>query len=460
LKTVGLLTAMAMCGLMIPAAEGSIISVMSNILTDIGDKQSIEASLSTFSSHMVTIADILKKADERTLVLLDEPGTGTDPVEGAALAESIFEELKYRHSLVMATTHYQELKIYAENEDSVQNASCEFDNETFRPTYKLKIGSPGKSNAFDIASGLGFPEHIISHARLLISDDNSKFEDAVAKLENTQKELERKEKIIEEERAKIVKLREELENEKRILEEKRENELDKARGIASQIIEQTKAESNALIDELETLRKAKEKKDFSQQVSNAKSSSRSTLNRMYDNANPVSLKENDENYVLPRKLRQGDSVYVTDIGKSGIIAGKPDDSNQVWVQVGIMKTRVDISKIRLEEKKPTVSTAPKMRQRKTPTNNNNNNSKKAVRSGSMELDIRGYASDEGCYEMESFIDRAIMSGLHTVTIIHGKGTGVLRTAIRQRLRSMKSVKSFRPGVYGEGEDGVTVVELN
>lgn len=458
LKTAGLLTAMAMCGLMIPAAEGSCVPVMSQILTDIGDKQSIEASLSTFSSHMTNIISIIKKADDRTLVLLDEPGTGTDPVEGAALAQSVFEELRRQHSLVMATTHYQELKMYASLENDVENASCEFDPDTLKPTYRLRIGSPGKSNAFYIASNLGMPEDMIDYAKSLIDSENTRFEEIISKLEDTQTKLEKERETARIEREKAQQLRKELETEKKELEDNRQNELERARGAAQQIIERTKAQTNALIDELDTLRKEKEKKDFSKNVSDAKSKSKQVFNKLYSDANPVENSDDNSDYVLPRPLKQGDSVYITDIGKSGIVSGKPDNSGQIYVQIGIMRTKVDIKKLRLEEKKKVTING------KQPNNSKRKNTAGKVsgsvsRSASMELDIRGYASDEGTYEMEAFIDRAVMSGMHVVTIIHGKGTGVLRNAIRQKLRSIKSVKSFRPGVYGEGEDGVTVVEL-
>ena len=246
--------------------------------------------------------------------------------------------------------------------------------------------------------------------------------------------------------------------EKKELENNRQNELERARGAAQQIIERTKAQTNALIDELDTLRKEKEKKDFSKNVSDAKSKSKQVFNKLYNDANPVENSDDNSDYILPRPLKQGDSVYITDIGKSGIVSGKPDNSGQIYVQIGIMRTKVDIKKLRLEEKKKVTING------KQPNNSKRKNTTGKVsgsvsRSTSMELDIRGYASDEGTYEMEAFIDRAVMSGMHVVTIIHGKGTGVLRNAIRQKLRSIKSVKSFRPGVYGEGEDGVTVVEL-
>lgn len=458
LKTTGLLTAMAMCGLMIPAAENSCVPVVNNILTDIGDKQSIEANLSTFSSHMTNIISIIKKADDKTLVLLDEPGTGTDPVEGAALAQAVFERLRKNGSLVMATTHYQELKMYAALEENVENASCEFDPDTLKPTYKLRIGSPGKSNAFYIASNLGMPKDMTDYAKSLIDSENTRFEEIVSKLEDTQTMLEKEREIAEYERKKVQALREELEKEKRELEENRQSELERARGAAQQIIERTKAESNALIDELDSLRKEKDKKDFSKNVSDMKSKSRQTFNRLYDEANPVENNDmSNDDYVLPRALKQGDSVFITDIGKSGIVAGKVDNSGQVYVQIGIMRTKVSVKKLRLEEKKKiTVNGKAPERKRK---NNAGKVSGSVARSAAMELDIRGYASDEGTYEMEAFIDRAVMSGMHVVTIIHGKGTGVLRDAVRQKLRSIKSVKSFRPGVYGEGEDGVTIVEL-
>lgn len=461
LKTCGLLNLMAMCGLMIPAAEGSIVSVFDNILCDIGDEQSIEENLSTFSSHMKDIASILEKADSNTLCLLDEPGTGTDPSEGAALSESIFEELRKRGTLCMATTHYRELKIYASATNSVENASVEFDEKTLKPTYRLLIGMPGRSNAFEICSGLGIPKYIIDYAKTLITSENTRFEDAIENLSKTQKELDKNLAEISAEHAETKRILEESEKEKAELSENYKNELERARQKADSIIEKTKADSNALIEELEKIKKEKDKSDFGEKLSNARRQTGSTLRRMYDTANPVVSDDNGD-YKLPRPLKQGDRVFIVDMNREGIVAGTPD-KDYVFVQAGIMKTRIKLDRLRLIEKKksPKMGSMPKVkRQRAMGTRkNSDSNNTKTSRETSMEVDLRGMASDEGVYEMENYLDRAMRSGMHVVTVIHGKGTGVLRDACRRKLKSLPYVKSFRPGVYGEGEDGVTIVEL-
>ncbi len=450
LKTAGLLSAMVMCGMLIPVSDGSSVSVYKNILADIGDSQSIEQSLSTFSAHTNNVIEIIEKADESSLVLLDELGSGTDPVEGAALAVSVIERLKSQGAKLMVSTHYQELKLYAIEQQDVENASCEFDMETFRPTYRLVTGSPGKSNAFSISGALGMPKDVIDAAKALVSDENTRFEKVVEQLEAARTELEKQREQMESARREAQELRDKLREELDALEKDKQNQLEKTRIQAMSIIESVKAQSNSLLDELEALKKEKDKKDFGQKYSQAKSRSRSSLNKMYDKANPVS-ESADDGYVLPRKLKKGDSVYVKDMDKTGTVCSEPDSSGNVYVQIGIMKTKLSVSKLRLSEQKKAVSI-------KSPRTGRNVKSK-MERRGTMELDIRGKAADEGVYEMEAFIDSAVMSGLNMVTIIHGKGTGILREAVHRRLRSMKQVKSFRVGMYGEGENGVTIVEL-
>lgn len=452
LKTAGLLCAMTMCGLLIPAADGSRISVFSNILADIGDSQSIEQNLSTFSSHTNKVIEILKTADENSLVLLDELGSGTDPVEGAALAVSIIRRLMENGAKIMVTTHYQELKVFAIDNPDVQNASCEFDIKTLRPTYRLIVGSPGKSNAFAISAGLGMPEDIIEDAKLRVDDANTRLEEVIGKLESSRLELERQKEEISRLRAEAAEHEKALRKEREELEAARSEELEKARLRAMTIIEQTKAESNELLDELESLRREKDKKDFSSSVSSMKSRTKQSFNKMYDTANPVDSRTSQEEYVLPRRLKRGDTVFVVDLNRKGIISGDPDGSDFVYVQMGVMKTKMNISRLRLEE-------TPKPVQKKRPVRNMNKVGIKAERRGKMELDIRGCACDDGVYQLDAFIDQAVMSNISTVTIIHGKGTGLLRNAVHRRLRSHPSVKNFRLGLFGEGEDGVTVAEL-
>ncbi|MCM1528877.1 MAG: endonuclease MutS2 [Alistipes sp.] len=456
LKTAGLLAAMTMCGLLIPVSDGSSISIFRHILVDIGDSQSIEHNLSTFSSHTNKVIEILGTADENSLVLLDELGSGTDPVEGAALAVSIIRRLIFNGARLMVTTHYQELKVFAIDTPDVQNASCEFDIGTLRPTYRLIVGPPGKSNAFAISESLGMPADIIAEAKASVSDANSRLEEVIGKLESARIELERERDSARLLEAKAAEHEKEMRTEREALEKSKAEELEKARLQAMTIIEQTKAQSNELIDELEKLRKEKEKKDFSSNVSGIKSRSRQSFNRMYDIANPVNAADPNEGYVLPRKLRRGDTVYVVDLQRKGIVSGEPDGSDFVFVQMGIMKTKMNISRLRLEEPaKVTVGNKPVNKQKK----NVGRVGIKAERRGKMELDIRGCSCDDGVYQLDSFIDQAVMSNISIISIIHGKGTGLLRAAVHKRLKSHPSVKSFRLGVYGEGEDGVTIAEL-
>ncbi len=451
LKTAGLLTAMVMCGLMIPAGDGSRISVFDNILVDIGDKQSIEQSLSTFSSHISGIVEILEAAGDRSLILLDELGSGTDPVEGAALAVSIIEDMAAKGSKLIVTTHYQELKLFAIETEGIENASCEFDMSTLQPTYRLITGSPGKSNAFSISSKLGVPDKVIERARELVSTENQRFEDVVARLEASRRELEKRNEEISalkrEHEEKLASLEKEIED----FNSKKEAEFEKARVQAMRIVESCRAQSDALLDELAEIRKQKDRQDFSKLAADAKSRGKSVLDKMYDTANPVHSREHKE-YKLPRPLKRGDRVLIFDIDKTGILAGDPDSNGNVFVQAGIMKTKVNISKLRLlePEKKVTVQN------RKISAKNVRG---KLQRSAELELDIRGCAVDEGVHELDMFIDNAVLTGVGSVTVIHGKGTGTLRQGIQSHLKKHPSVKSFRSGVFGEGEDGVTIVEL-
>lgn len=456
LKTAGLLTAMAMCGMMVPAGDGTKISVFRHILVDIGDMQSIEQSLSTFSSHMSNVVQILKTADESSLILIDELGSGTDPVEGAALAVSIIEALMKKGSRIFVTTHYQELKLFAIERENVENASCEFDVKTLQPTYRLIIGSPGKSNAFSISSKLGIPREIIDEAKSLVSDDNRRFEEVVAQLEASRRALDRQNTELARLRKEAEEKEQALEKEREEFEARKDDEFEKARTQAMRIVENCRMQSEKLLDELSDIRKERNREAFDKRSSAAKSMSRSSLDKMYDEANPVRKRELKE-YKPPRPYKRGDNVIVADIGKRGILASDPDSSGNVFVQVGIMKTKTNISHLRLAEedkvtvgnkKKPSASRVSKV-----------GVSGKTERKSSLELDIRGCAIDEGIHEVDRFIDNAVMLNAGIVTIIHGKGTGLLRQGIQRHLRSHPSVKSFRNGVFGEGEDGVTVVEL-
>ena len=450
IKTVGLLTLMAMCGLMIPASDGSYVGMFGSIYVDIGDEQSIEQSLSTFSSHMTNVVYILEHADDRSLVLIDELGSGTDPVEGAALAVSVLTELNARGSRVLATTHYQEVKMFALETEGVENASCEFDVETLRPTYKLVVGVPGKSNAFAISQRLGMPQHVISRAQELVSTENKRFEQVVDALERSRQELEAlKESVaVSERNARLTE--DELKQKLSALEAQKEKELEGARQRAMSIISETRARSDLLLNELEELKKTKDKEALRKGLSDAKSRVNRELDRMHDEANPV-VERRAEDYVLPRPLKAGDLVMLADTKREGSLLTVPNMSGVCYVQVGMMRVKTNQKNLRLiDNKKKQQPTGGKVKKQLTSN---------MTRRGGMELDIRGMMGDEGVLEVERFIDSAQMSGLSTITIIHGKGTGALRAAVHQALKTNPSVKSYRLGEYGEGEAGVTVVEL-
>ena len=452
LKTVGLLTLMTMCGMLIPVSDGSSICVYKNILVDIGDQQSIEQSLSTFSSHMNNVIEVLDKADYQSLVLLDELGSGTDPVEGAALAVAIIERIRQQGASVVTTTHYQELKMYALDTKGVENASCEFDVENMQPTYRLIIGAPGKSNAFSISGKLGVPKEVIEHARSLVSDDNRRFEQIIDSLEGMRLHLEDEIRKAELDRREADKITKELEVERDRFYNEKESELDAARERATDIVNRVQRESQALVDELEKVRKEKEAADFSDKALKARQHQRQVMNRLYQEADPISENSN-EDYVLPRPLKKGDSVLMTDSKRKAILVSEPDSKGMCFVQVGVMKTKVDASKLRLLEKEKPQKT------KKGSGVSTKGVESRMTRAVSTELDIRGYTADEGVYEVDNFLDAAVLSGITIVTIIHGKGTGVLKNAVREHLKRHPHVKSSRRGLYGEGEDGVTVVEL-
>lgn len=453
LKTIGLLTLMTMCGLMIPVNDNSVITVFKKVLVDIGDEQSIEQSLSTFSAHMTNIVSIIDEADSESLVLLDELGAGTDPVEGAALAIAIIERLSLYGAKIAATTHYAEIKVYALQTPGVKNASCEFDVETLKPTYRLLIGIPGKSNAFAISQRLGLPEDIINTARENISNENTRFEDVLTQLDEARQNLEKEKEAVEKLKREQQEAKKNLEVYKEKTYQLMEKELLAAQEKANRIVSSTKAESMKLIDELDNLRKEKESAEFSKLVQGAKSIYKSNLNKLDDLANPV-IGRSKEEYVLPRPLKKGDIVMITQLNQEGVVLTDPDTSGCVQVQAGIIKTKVKIDDLRLVDKK---------RRRQLTRMNKGGVTKtigdKSQRKASSEIDLRGQTIEEGMLMVDQYIDSCVLLGIKTVTIIHGKGTGALRNAIQQHLRNHPSVRTFRLGVYGEGENGVTIAEL-
>ena len=444
LKTMGLLTLMAMCGLMLPVAENSSISVYKKVLVDIGDEQSIEQSLSTFSAHMTNIVSIIEEADSDSLVLIDELGSGTDPVEGAALAISIMERLAMYGAKVGATTHYAEIKEYALQTPGVCNASCEFDVETLKPTYRLLIGIPGKSNAFAISQRLGLPEEIIEAAKRNISAEKTRFEDVLSQLDQTRQELEKEKEEVDRLRAEQLESKRNLEQFKQKTYKQMDRELQNAQEKANRIVSSVKAESEKLLQELDDIRRQKESEEFSKLVQGAKSSYRSNINRLEDTANPVIGRVKEE-YTPPRPFKKGDLVLITQLNEEGVLLSDPDNAGNVQVQAGIIKTKVPVSDLRLVDKK-------RRRQLNRMEKKSNGGgvtrtlTDKSQRSASSEIDLRGQTIEEGIMMVDQYIDSCLLMGIKTITIIHGKGTGALRNAIQQHLKNHKAVRSFRLGV--------------
>ena len=451
LKTLGLFTLMAQAGLHIPADEGSSVSVCENVLVDIGDEQSIEQSLSTFSSHMVNIVSFMDKVSSRSLVLFDELGVGTDPVEGAALAVSIIDHVRSKGAMCAATTHYAELKAYALDTQGVCNASCEFDVETLKPTYKLIIGTPGKSNAFAISEKLGLSREIIEHAENYVSSDNRKFEDIIGQLEATRIEMERNREETESMRADYERFK--VESEKIIKKklDEAEKELQKAQSKAQSMVASAKASSDFIMEQMEKVRKAKESDRLGSELQNARRAVREHLRENSDKYDPVE-KKTDENYVLPRKLKKGDEVIIMTLGSKATLLEDPDKSGNVRVQAGILQTRVNIKNLKLCEDEPTVQTGDKKVKTSTYTVNRSSSFKD-------EIDLRGMNGDEAWLAVDKYFDEAILFGFRKVRLIHGKGTGALKTALWKFLKGDKRISSFRIGQFGEGDGGVTVVEL-
>ena len=444
LKTLGLFTLMIMCGLMIPCEDGSEISTFEKVLVDIGDEQSIEQSLSTFSAHMTNIVSILKAADNRSLILIDELGAGTDPVEGAALAVAILNELKDKGAKIASTTHYAELKEYALRTERVENGCCEFDVATLRPTYKLLIGIPGKSNAFAISERLGMVKSLVDKARELVSEESRRFEAAVESLEDRRQELQRELDKAQEMSIKTAADKQKAQTELERVRKQADSEIQRAKHEAQLILSRTKAQADALLAEIEALRK---KAELS---ADDKAKLRKAMRKMEDEADPIAKAKND-GYTLPRPLKKGDTVLIYDIDKKATLLETPKDGDtQVMVQAGVIKTRVKISNLRLMKDEKV-----KMGGKSITKNISSTLDTRGV----SEIDVRGQTADEAIMNVDSAIDTAILRHTEKLTVIHGKGTGVLRREIQNFLRHHKAVKSFRLGTFGEGEAGVTIIEL-
>lgn len=448
LKTLGLLSLMAQSGLHIPAADGSKVTIFSDVLADIGDEQSIEQSLSTFSAHMVNVISIIETADSDALVLLDELGSGTDPVEGAALAAAILSELRISGALCAATTHYAEIKAYALNTEGVKNASCEFDVESLKPTYKLIIGTPGRSNAFAISSKLGLPPHVIDRAKGMISTDSLRFEDVLEKLEATRIDMEKKREGARRSEELAKEEYEQASKEAQKKNELAEKEFEKARAEAARIVRSARATSEYILAELEELRKKKDREDFAKSLEETKRGINRALKELDDKANPV-VKTDMSDYEAVESVKVGDTVFIPEMKQNGIVKSLPDRDGNVELSVGIIKAKFPLSKLALPDK----ASLKKAKKAKS------SGYVPSVREFAMELDMRGETGDDAWFMTDRYLDDAIRAGVHTVTLLHGKGTGALRNRLWQMLRHDKRVKSFRAGAYGEGDYGVTVVEL-
>ncbi len=454
LKTLGLFAVMTQSGLHIPAEDQSSICMFDNVLADIGDEQSIEQSLSTFSAHMVNIVDIVGDLTDRSLVLFDELGVGTDHIEGAALAVAIIEHVREKGAICAATTHYSELKAYALETDGVENASCEFDVETLRPTYKLIIGTPGKSNAFAISSRLGLSSEIIERAQGVVSNDSKRFEDVIEKLEESRIEMERN-------REETVRLREEYEKfkvdaEKKIQDrlQKAERELEKSQSKANSMVESAKASADFVLSQLEKVKKARDSEKLGQELDRARREIRTHLRDNEDKFNPVDKNYEDDGYVLPRPLKVGDQIYLRNIGTCATVLKLPDKSGNVLVQAGGAKTKTNISNVKLVDERETIVID--KNSHRVPASEY---SSMTIKEFSPEIDLRGMNGEEAWLAVDKYIDDAQMYNIHSVRLIHGKGTGALKNALWRFLQSDKRISSYRLGKYGEGDGGVTVVEI-
>ena len=443
LKTLGLMTLMAQSGLHIPGALGTELSTFEEVYADIGDEQSIEQSLSTFSSHMTNIVSIMNAVTPRDLALFDELGAGTDPTEGAALAQVILNALLKIKTRTAATTHYSELKAYALSTRGVENASVEFDVATLRPTYRLSIGVPGKSNAFEISRRLGLPEYLIEEAKDLLSHDTIRFEDVIANAEYHRQIAEKERQLAEEARAETVRLRNEAEKLYRDMEEKKESANRKAKEEARRIVEKARRDSEQILYDLKKMKKAGSAPDH--EVNALKKRLEEGIDSLSEG-----LRTPTGNFAEPPKtLKVGDVVEITHLNTKGTVLSQPDAKGEVQLQAGIMKLKAHLSQLRLaQEEKP-----------KKKVSSVSVQTGAAMRTVGLSCDVRGMALDEALEEVEQYLDEAVLAGLHEVTIVHGKGTGILREGIQKHLKNYPHVKSYRRGKYGEGEEGVTVVEL-
>lgn len=461
LKTMGLFVLMVQAGLQIPASENSRMGVFGEILVDIGDEQSIEQSLSTFSAHMVNIVSILEHIGPRSLVLFDELGAGTDPIEGAALANAILEQVRSAGALTAATTHYAELKAYALETEGVQNASCEFDVETLRPTYRLIVGTPGKSNAFAISAKLGLAPSIIAAAGELVSGSSKRFENVIDKLEQSRADMEKNRQETARLRAEYAAFKEKAERELLEKTSASEKEIEKQKEKARQILESARATSEFVLKQLEEVKKKQNERNFASELAEAR---RSMRTRMQETSATLYAPDErawgEQNYVLPRPLRVGDRVFLIGIGQEGVVQELPDKNDNVRVKAGILSAKWPITQLRLLEGGATLGEK-NAKNRHSVGGGYERTSREILSAPSFkqELDVRGMNGVDAELAMDKYLDEAILAGIQSVRIIHGKGTGALRMVLQNALHYDRRVRSYRNGAYGEGDLGVTVVEL-
>lgn len=444
LKTVGLMHLMGMSGMLIPARQNSTISFFREIFADIGDEQSIEQSLSTFSSHMKNIVNIINEADDNSLALFDELGAGTDPTEGAALAVAILENLRKRKSRIVATTHYSELKGYALRTQGVENASVEFDVETLKPTYRLLVGIPGKSNAFEISRRLGLPGYIIDDAKENISSESLKFEDLIQSLQEKSIKAEEDARQAEILKAEALKIKDKLEEKLYNLQKVRDNALIEAQREAKRLVKDAKEEADSILKNMRELEKLGYSSDARQKLEEERKKIKDKLENM---DNKMSKLDEDKGERLT-SVKLGQDVFIPSLNQKVTVLTEPDNKGEVQVQAGIMKISVNINDLRASKNQNT--NVKKTAKREVKLN---------MKSVSTSIDLRGMDAEEALYEVDKYLDDAYLAGIGEVTIIHGKGTGVLRKVINDMLKSHAHVKNYRMGSFGEGGSGVTVVEL-
>ncbi len=445
LKTLGLMVLMTQSGLHIPADYGTEISIFNQVYADIGDEQSIEQSLSTFSSHMTNIVEILKNASDRDLVILDELGSGTDPTEGAALAMAILTHLYDAGVKTIATTHYSELKQFALANEGVENASVEFDVETLSPTYRLLIGVPGKSNALEISRRLGLSEEIINKSKEFITNEDIEFEEIISSIQSNRKTAEKERDEAIRLRLEVQKLKDDYEKKYQRLREQKDRDIREAKEEARTILKETKREADEIIKELRGISKDVGK-ERNKKIEELRKKMKGSIDDLHE---PVYFAEEMSDSKPPKSVKSGDKVKVLNLNQEGTVLSKPNQNGEVTVQVGIMKINVNISSLRMLK-------AAKEDIKKTSIGSIMKSKTQTIRN---EIDLRGKTIEESLIEIDKYLDDAYLSNLQQITVIHGKGTGALRKGIKEFLRRHAHVKTFREGVYGEGGSGVTVVDL-